>query len=193
MKNVKIGLTLIGIIISFFAQAQFKLGVGGGVNFTRLSGDIDQSSSLTAYNLGLMTEFKLPVKLGIEVDILFSTKGTKDAIFFNEVGDPIGDADIRLAYVDIPIVLKLYSLKVISFQGGIQYSFLTDEESFTVSGASSNAFKTNDYAIVAGIGIDVERLHFSARYNFGVVDVSRSLTELKNNMLTLSLGIWLKK
>jgi len=52
---------------------------------------------------------------------------------------------------------------------------------------------SGDLAAVVGFGIDVSRLHFSARYNYGLSSIDKGGADIKNNMLTLSVGIWLKK
>ena len=50
----------------------------------------------------MMMEVKLPVKLGFEADILFSTKGAS-----------FGSSDYKLSYIDIPVVMKIYMVKVL--------------------------------------------------------------------------------
>jgi hypothetical protein len=180
MNNYKLSLIALLLIISSGANAQFKFGLGGGVNLANVSGDISNNESLTGFNGGIMMEIKLPVKIGIEADVLYSLKGSS-----------LGGNDMKLSYIDIPLVLKIYSLKVISFQLGPQYSVLA---SATYDGNDiKELYESSDISAVAGIGVDVSKLHVSARYNFGLTSIDATGGNLKNNMLTLSVGLWLKK
>jgi Outer membrane protein beta-barrel domain len=182
MKYLKISLITLLIITPFITNAQFKFGAGGGVNFANLSGsDVSGVKGLTGFNAGVMMEVKLPIKIGIEADILYSLKGAKSSA---------SDIDIKLSYIDIPVVLKIYTLKVLSIQIGPQYSFLATAKS---DGEDiKDGFKPGDLSAVVGIGVDVLKLHVSARYNYGLTSIDKGSADVKNNMLTLSVGFWFK-
>tara|TARA_B100000809_G_C14867897_1_gene434446 strand:- start:181 stop:723 length:543 start_codon:yes stop_codon:yes gene_type:complete len=180
MKKIK-GLLIVALIITATsANAQFKFGLGGGVNYANLSGDVSGTSSLIGFNGGFMIEVKLPVKLGFEADVLFSTKGAKIA----------GSDGIKLSYIDMPVVMKIYMVKVISFQLGAQYSMLLSAKSF--GSDVKDQLKPSDLSAVLGLGVDVLKVHASVRYNYGLASIDSGAADLKNNMVTLSLGFWIK-
>ena len=57
-----------------------------------------------------------------------------------------------------------------------------------------NRFKTIDFSLVFGLGVDVNRFHFSTRYTYSVSTISEYQdAEVLNNVVTLTAGIWLKK
>lgn len=189
MKNFKI-LLLISLITSCLmvnAQAKFKAGLAGGVNYANFSGsDVSGNKSLMGFNGGLITEIKFPIKLGVEADVLFSTKGA--SLDF----DPTFSAlDYKLSYIDVPVVAKIYMVKVVNFQLGAQYSILASAK--VVGDDVKDGFKSGDMAAVIGFGLDVSLLHFSCRYNYGLTSIDEGGSDVKNNMLTFSVGIWLKK
>lgn len=193
MKNLRRLLVITLMITAFSADAQFKFGLGGGVNCANISGDVSNNESLMGFNGGIMLEVKLPVKIGVEADVLYSVKGASFDYDFIAIdpNDPLipKDGDLKLSYIDIPLVLKLYSLKVISFQLGGQYSMLV---AASYDGEDvKESYKSGDISVVAGIGIDVLKFHASARYNFGLANIDAFGS--KNNMLTLTVGLWLKK
>jgi hypothetical protein len=194
MKSIKTLIAASLLICSFMvnAQAKFKLGVGGGVNFANFSGsNVSGTKGFTGFNGGLITEIKLPIKVGVEADVLFSTKGAKHIVFPSDLPEgSIGTFDYKLSYIDIPIVLKIYMLKVINLQLGAQYSILMNAES--VGSSIKDLFNSSDFSAVIGFGIDVKRFHFSTRYIYGLTGISEG-SDTKNKMLTLTVGFWLKK
>ena len=182
MKKLK-GLLLVALVVTAFsANAQFKFGVGGGVNMANLGGsDISGTDSRLGFNGGFMAEVKLPIKLGIEADLLFSTKGAK----FSGISD-----GLKLSYIDMPVVMKIYSVKILSFQLGAQYSMLLSAKSFGTD--VKDQFKPSDLSAVIGLGVDVLKLHVSARYNYGLTSIDDAGADVKNNMLTFTVGYWIK-
>ncbi len=182
-------------LLAIFVNAQFKVGIGGGINFSSISG-LDFSnesttlitSTATGFNLGLITELSLLEKLVLEMDLLYSGKGYDAKIIYDDTPYPFYYKE-RLKYIDLPILLKYKILKVTNLHAGIQYSILVaDREGNVVA-------NFNDFAGVLGFGVDIKRLHFSTRYNIGLTKINKNSprSSLKNNMLTLSIGIWLKK
>lgn len=173
-------------LIAFFSNAQFKFGVGGGVNFARQTGIVLENKELLGYNIGLISEIKLPSKLGFEADALLSLKG---ASFHNPYGvDTV--VNKKLNYIDFPVVAKLYMVRVINLQFGPQFSYLLSANS---NGESIKyGMKPLEISAVVGFGIDVKKFHASCRYNFGLTSTVEG-ADVKNKMLTLTVGLWLKK
>ncbi len=183
MKCLKITLILLLLSTPFISNAQFKFGAGGGVNLSNLGGsDVSGTDNKLGFNGGFMMEVKLPVKLGFEADVLFSTKGA------SLKGHSKG---INLCYIDMPVVMKIYMAKIISFQLGAQYSLLVGAKS--LGSDVKDQLEPTDLSAVLGFGIDVLKIHVSARYNYGLTSVDAAGSDIKNNMLTFSVGFWLKK
>ncbi len=185
MRKIKGILVLSIMLMTFLANAQFKFGVGGGVNFANFSGsDVSGAEGLLGYNGGVMMEVKLPVKIGVEADLLYSSKGAS----YDGLGASL---TANLSYVDLPVVLKLYSIKVLSIQLGAQYSMLINGKMAGID--IKDELNASDISAVFGFGLDVLKIHASARYNYGLTSIYKNGADVKNNMLTLSLGFWLKK
>lgn len=187
MKKIK-GLLLIVIVVTTFsANAQFKFGVGGGVNISKHTGaDVYNSTNLIGFNTGLIFEIKLPTKVGFELNALYSVKGTN---FDYGANNRDRASDITMTYIDFPLVVKFYILKVVSLQIGPQYSYLIR----STSGGSSNKFfiNSNEVSGVFGLGLDVSKFHLSSRYNYGLTSTVDG-GDIKNNMLTFTVGYWIK-
>ncbi len=182
---IAIALVLAG---SFSAQAQLKFGVLGGANFSKINSTNPDvlAQNLTAWHAGLMTEIRFPL-IGIEVDAIYTQNGSKV-----DLGQ--GFQDLKNTYIALPVVAKVYMLKVLSLQVGPQFSWLTssklDAQDF------KDQLKSNDLQIVFGAGVDLSMLHASLRYHLGVKDINANTAanfDLKNNAVMLTVGIWLKK
>ena len=138
MKILKGLLLLVSVGVVFSANSQTKFGIGGGMNFSNLTGkNVENTERLKRFNGGVIAEYKFPAKFGIEIDFLLSQKGAKSKlgsfIFLNE-----------LTYFDIPLVFKIYNLKILNLQLGVQQSLLNGPE------GASNRFKASDFSLVFG-------------------------------------------
>ena len=176
------------LVGSLSAQAQLKFGVLGGVNFSKVNSSDPAvlAQNITAWHAGLMTELRFPI-VGIELDAIYTQNGSKV-----DVGQ--GLKDLKNTYVALPLVAKVYLLKVLSLQVGPQFSWLTSTNIKDIDPAGQLA--SNDLQIIFGAGVDLSMLHASLRYHLGVKDINASTVssfDLKNNAVMLSVGIWLKK
>ncbi len=188
MKKISTILVAVLLIGAFSAQAQFKFGVLGGANFSKINSTDPNvvGQNLTAWHAGLMAELKFPV-IGVELDAIYTQNGSKI--------DVAGAAsELRNTYVALPLVAKVYILKVMSLQVGPQFAWLTSSK---LDGQDfKDQLASNDLQIVFGAGVDLSMLHASLRYHMGVKDISVSNVtgfDLKNNAVMLSVGIWLSK
>lgn len=188
MKKIYVVLVAVLLVGSLSAQAQLKFGVKGGANFSKFTSTDPavQAENLTAWHAGLMTEIKLPV-IGIELDALYTQNGSK--IDLNGAKE-----DLKNTYIALPLVAKVYILKVLNIQAGPQFSWLTSTNITDIDPEAQ--LKDSDLHIVFGAGVELAMLHASLRYNLGVKDINASTVsdfDLKNNAFMLSVGIWLKK
>lgn len=186
MKKFYTLLVALVLVGGMSAQAQLKFGIKAGANFSKLTSTdpADQFENLTAWHGGLMAEIKMPI-IGIEVDALYTQNGTKF-----DTGGAI--EDLKNTYIAIPVVAKFYILKVLNIHAGPQFSFLTSSKLGDLD--FKDQLESSDLHIVFGAGVEVGPLHGSLRYNLGVKDISLdSVSDIKNNTVMISVGIWLKK
>lgn len=178
-------LTFVLAVAAFcsFAQAQFSVGLKGGLNFANLDvSDVEATyKNRTGYHLGAFTLIKF-ANFGIQPEIIFSEQGSK-------VKDPtLGDFESNFSYVNVPIILKLYTVAGINLQAGPQFGFLTSAE---VDGNNfKDQLKNSDTSLALGAGWDLPfGLTIDARYNLGLKNVSdQSAYDIKNQVWQVSLG-----
>lgn len=179
---------LISVSAAAQAQAQFSLGLKGGLNFANLDvSDIPGTyKNRTGYHLGAFSLIKFG-KVGIQPEIIYSEQGSK-------VKDPnFGSLESNFSYVNVPIILKLYTVAGINLQVGPQFGFLTSAKFGDES--IKDELKGSDFSVALGAGWDLPLgLSIDARYNLGISDVSDdAASQIKNQVWQVSVGYKLFK
>lgn len=196
-KIILVVLILSGISFKGLSQAQFAIGLKGGVNLSKF--DIKQGASnidnRTGFNAGAFALVKITA-FGIQPEVLFSRQGS--TFTFNST-----NYEANFDYISVPILAKLYLPLGLNFQVGPQFSFLSiaDLKNAATAAADDPAtLKKQDYAIALGAGWDLPfGLTVDARYNFGLSDIkvqpknSSQPIALKNKVLQVSIGYKLIK
>ena len=191
MKNV-IKTALIVVFTTFavdsFSQAKFALGIKGGPNFANL--DVSQPGatykSRTGWHGGAFVLAKFG-KIGIQPELLFSQQGSK--VRYSTSQSFTSNFD----YVNIPVMLKLYTVAGINLQVGPQFGFLTNEPEVEDPNGQpiEDAYKKSDVSLALGAGWDLPfGLSIDARYNVGLTKIEDdpSLEATKNQVWQISLG-----
>jgi len=162
MKAIK----SIFLAICFFTASQTitaqKIGVRAGLNVSRITnGNVDPKTSFYA---GVFKEFSVvPELFFIQPEVQFSGQGYKTKTAF---GIPGGD--VTLNYINVPVMAKVYILKLLSFEAGPQFGFKISES--YPPGYIGKA-ETFDPAIAAGVGLNFPLgLGINARYVKGFND-----------------------
>jgi hypothetical protein len=179
MKKVVIMLVLTLTVGAAYSQAQFAVGLKGGLNYAKLDGQ-DVKSNRTGFHAGAFTLIKF-TKIGIQPEIIFSQQGSK----FRDI-----DKDGSFDYVNIPVMLKLYTVAGINLQVGPQFGFLTKAE-IEGQGSVKEKFKNSDVSLGLGLGWDLPfGLTVDARYNLGLSDIDDdpAYSTIKNQVVQVSVG-----
>jgi len=183
----KLNLLLIALLLSVgaaMAQAQFAVGIKGGLNFAKFdASDFDGSiKNKTGFHGGAFALIKLS-KIGIQPELIFSQQGSK----FRFSTD---DLEGNFNYINIPVILKLYTVAGINLQVGPQFGFLSKAE---INGENmKDSFKGSDLSLGIGAGWDLPfGLTIDARYNLGlskIDDNDPNYEAVKNQVIQVSLG-----
>lgn len=197
MKTVVV-IALVAMTSMAFGQAELALGIKAGPNFAKV--DINASpgenyKSRTGFHGGAFLLIKLS-KIGIQPEVLFSQQGSK--VNFSGVGN----GEVKYDYINIPVMLKLYTVAGINLQLGPQFGFVTKAEHIyeDLSGSKTtmdvkNTLKGSDLSLGLGLGWDLPfGLTIDGRYNLGLSKVNDGGTdEIKNQVIQVSLGYKLLK
>ena len=186
-----------------YSQAQFAIGIKAGPNFATLdtkSSAGENYKNRTGFHGGAFVLIKA-AKIGVQPEIIFSQQGSKVKINSENF-------ESNFSYVNIPIILKLYTVAGINIQAGPQFGFVTNAEapiqdqlnpgSYRVEDVKDK-MKSSDFTVALGLGWDLPfGLTLDARYNLGLSKIydkapSNSTEDAKNQVFQFSLGYKLIK
>jgi hypothetical protein len=173
------------------SQAQFTLGIRGGVNFSQLKTDSQQSVGVnikqsldtkTGYVGGVFA--RIGTKIFLQPELIFSAKGGSINVL-PQNGTTTQTVAIEYNNLDVPLLiglkfgpLRLNAGPVASFK--ISDKGLNDE----LKKYSSNvgeSFKNASYGYQAGAGVDIGSFCLDLRYEGSLSDISSG--DFKDNLM----------
>ncbi|MFG4004574.1 porin family protein [Flavobacterium aquidurense] len=163
----RIILPIITFMVFGFANAQStRFGVKGGLNISNFTGYQEDVKSLAGFHIGGFAEIKLAKKFAIQPEFLFSTQGTTIEGYNGD-----SNTNVKVNYLNIPILAKYYITGAFSVEAGPQIGFLLSAKS---RGEDINdLFKSTDYGLNLGIGYDfTENFALGLRYTIGLSDIA---------------------
>ncbi len=198
MKKISVVIILMVMSVAGFSQVQFALGVKAGPNFASINADDGIEGNYknrTGFHGGAFALFKF-TKVGIQPEILFSQQGSNVEINGQNF-------ESNFSYVNIPVILKLYTVAGINLQMGPQFGFVTNGEtpiedqlnpgSYRVEDVKDK-MKSSDMTLALGLGWDLPfGLTVDARYNLGLSKIydqapSQQTEDAKNQVIQVSVG-----
>lgn len=168
----KLALVILAGISLATANAQFQLGIKGGVNFSNVNGsDVSGTSSLTGYNVGAWFKLPLARHIALQPELIYSAEGyqiSESGVTNNQHND----------YVNIPVLLKFTHFSGLFAETGPQLGFLTSANA-KADGQTANDkayFNSANFSWVFGVGFHIPTTPVSidARYNLGISNIANN-------------------
>lgn len=196
MKSKLSFLVLILLVVFQSVNAQklaFRLGAKAGANATKIDGQRFENGFGLSYHVGFFSEIDFGKKIGIQPELLWSQSSTR-AASFSSIGTLPGIlpmSDIRLNYLQIPVLLRYSPASVITLLAGPQFSELINpNENLLQNG--DRAFTSVDFAMVFGTQINLKALRIYGRYNIGLNNINDFTQTERWKQQQIQLGIGLK-
>ena len=165
------------IVLFFQAQhmnAQIKLLVGGGANFSNISirnVDFVKPNSATNYFLSARPELGLTNNLNIGLDVQFSRKG-----YNFDIQDSQDIAGYRFQYLDLLPQVQYKIIKLLAVYGGLGIAIRTSEKIKIDDVWSESVYKitnSSDFTYIAGLRIfPINKLSFHLQYASSLTSIS---------------------
>jgi len=154
MKSLKFLLLSAFILLLSNSVSAQKFGIRAGANISDINADFD-SSTLTGLYVGVYKEIPLVKNLlFVQPEIQYSQEG-----FSTDVND------VKLDYLTVPVLAKIYALKLLSFETGPQFGFLVNDN---VDYGDPNSYVTT-WAFGTSLNLPFG-LSINARYITGLDD-----------------------
>ena len=191
----KIILTLCSSIMFIFgvqAQSNFGAGIKAGLNVAKqtTSGDpsyVDGVYFSPGFHGGAYANYFFIEKLAVQLEILYSQKG---CIWTDNYWDE--DVKEKLAYVDIPLLLRLQILEILNVHACPQFGFLLNAKEIGEDWEEDVKEYYNNMETALAFGAEVNlpfRLNITLRYILGLSSATEGYDDdWKNNVIQLSAG-----
>jgi hypothetical protein len=210
MKTILIGALLMALYpLSMHAQGS-KAGIKGGLNLSTLSvEDANDNNMVPGFHLGVWGKVMLSDAVGIQPEMLFSSKGVKTIYDEEFLGFDVADGEtkLKLNYIDIPIYLVYNLSDDFNFHLGPYFGILmnasmeTDTEILGFIDIDDEEeidreeFNAVDIGISAGLGFELDPIVLGFNYNLGLQQVAKEgeateelLGDAKNNVIQIYIG-----
>jgi hypothetical protein len=178
------------------------IGVKFGLNSATINGEgvevisFDKAGAKWGLCLGGFITIKFSKYLGFQPEILISSKGAIDTLWYEELKQRA-----VLTYLEFPLLAKLFlpvgDILEPNFFIGPYFSFLIGKKYFMYGQSYEiNKIKSSDFGLVFGAGVDVLKkalkigsLHLDVRYDLGLTNIFDSdRGESKNSAINFMLG-----
>ena len=209
----KIALLIIMAVCGLSQVRSQDFGVKAGYNYSTFSGETSSISTiegLSGFYIGGLVDLPISDVLSIQPELIFSRQGValRQEIKGFGFNFSINNADIRLDYLNIPVMAKV-NLGPLFLQGGVQFGFLVSKPKvnrlpntslFTL--LDKDSYNSFDFGVGVGLGFNFNRRFFAeARYTHSLTNVfdpndnlfKTSLisndNNFKNTVLSIGLGM----
>lgn len=184
----KLFLTGAFVLASLSANAQMHLGAKAGANLTKIDGQSFNDTYKLGYQLGGYAYYDFSKMIGLQFEVQFNQSNTKISDQYSDViFDSIGRGK-KLNYITIPALLRINSHGALTFLAGPQFSFLADSDKNVLLNGE-RLFKSTDVGLVAGADFNVRPFIISARYVWGLNDISGTENKATGRQIQLGLGL----
>ena len=188
-------ITVLGLFISAssFAQGELRIGAKAGLNLASIGGDayitgFSGFDSRTSFHIGGLVEIPISEKFSVQPEVLYSSKGSKFNFGFGSA------SDVKLDYVDLPILGKYHIIEGLSAELGPVIGILikADREENGMTVDRKDRYKSTDIGVAIGASYRLPMgVFFSLRYNKGVTDINDDpdiSAKNQNNVFQVSAG-----
>ena len=180
--NLKIVVLCLLVFWSTGTQAQSYIGVFGGLNSSKLSGDVPSNAKykgLMGANVGAYVDIKLAKIVWLSLQPSYSQEGTKISYTFRGQIDTVDSVRIRMNYFSLPLLLKVSSTNGRFYAvGGIETAFMLSNDISSHGVSQETDIKISDINIAVHFGagiripIGLPRLFVELRYTQGLIDLT---------------------
>lgn len=178
MKLFLITIIAMLMAVGTVAAQNINIGIKGGLNsFTINNDDDSELDSRIGLNVGLLGHIHLTDQYAFQPDIVYSMQGATS-----------GNTDIKLDYMNVPLLVQYMFDNGFRIQAGPQLGFLLNAEA--ENNNSSADIKDDFKSIDVGLSLGASYVHpptgfgVDARYNLGISDISEG-----SNTKTTNRGV----
>lgn len=173
--------------IAFAQENKFRLLVVAGFNASQINGDNLSGFNKFGINTGLGIQRKFSRKSGLQLEFIYSEKGSKDVV---TALNPINDTLFQLNYIDLPLVYTYSIYSKFNVELGIYNSVRVKAiySDYVNNYDKTNIIRRTDHGGLIGLNYQLfEHLSVNGRLSQSFFDINASIERYFN--FYTSLGI----
>ena len=188
-KKIVAFATLLFICSAGFSQG-FTIGVKGGANLGKISGNAFKDSYTLGYQIGGFVTVPIGDKIAIQPEVLFTQTNVDTASGFEQIYDFTNISKTKLNALTIPIMLNYNLNKYLTLQAGPQFGIILDQDKSLLQ-SGKDAFKSNDFSVAAGVQLNLSKFRVYGRFVSGLTNLDNvgDKETWKANAIQLGIGL----
>lgn len=191
MKKIIFSVCSLFLLAATVNAQTIHLGVKGGLNLDKIDGQSFKDGYNAGFQLGAFLEVPFNDKLGLQPEVLFNQTNTKYHDGSSTVLQLKDGQNVHLNRLSIPVLLNISPVKLLTIQVGPQFSVLMNKHE-TLLENGQDAFKGGDFALAAGVKLNLGSLQVYGRYNVGLANISDATNQASWKSQQAMLGIGLR-
>jgi hypothetical protein len=188
MKTKLLSIAVLLFISSSLFSQGLKIGIKGGANLGKISGQSFKDEFTLGYHVGAFATIGLGEKFAIQPEVMLSQTNLDTASNFSEVTQFNHIDKIDLQFLTIPILLNYNLNKFITLQAGPQFGILLDKNKDLLKNGE-DAFKSGDFSMAAGLQLNLLKFRVYGRFVGGLTDLNNIGNDDTWKTQTIQLGV----
>lgn len=178
------------------AQKKWNYGAKFALNYSALNGEGVSNTLNLGYSGGVWASYAITEKFKFQPELEAAQYNYKkaddfDKYYKNDVGRVGADTKIRLAYVNIPLMLRYDIIPLVTVMAGPQAGFVFfEDENLRKDGVK--AFKAPEFSINGGVQVNLGTVGIYGRVNQGISNINNVSTKYNWNSQHVSFGVSLR-
>lgn len=185
-------LSLLGKALAQDEKTKINWGVKAGYNLSTFKSDLENEKYNSGFHVGGVAELKISEKWSVQPELFYSLEGAKvSGRFTDGIIAYTMDNNIKLGYIQLPVMLKYYVVDKLTLEIGPQIGYLVTAKNkydirYDVEGDLNESgtqdvkedFKKISLTLQAGFGYEFKnKLFLQARYHYGTPNINKSSGE----------------
>ena len=174
MKTKLLSLVLSTMIISVAHAQSFHLGIKGGADINKITGQSFSDEFSFNYHLGGFAQIGFGKKFYVQPELVFNQFKQDTSSNFSDIYKNVlssTHSDVKLNYLSIPILLGYKVSNIMSIQAGPQFAILK-EKNVSLLENGKDAFKNGDFSMLAGVQFKLSSFRIYGRYAIGLTNLN---------------------
>ena len=172
-----------------FSQ-KFTLGIKGGANLGKLSGQSFKDEFTLGYQIGGFATIPFGDKFAIQPEVMWNQTNLDTASRFSQIYEFNKVNNIQLNSLSIPIMLNYNLNKYLTLQVGPQFGVILDQDKNLLQNGK-DAFKSGNFSLAGGLQLNLMKFRVYGRYVGGLTDLDNvgNNDSWKATAIQLGVGI----